>query len=54
MNVSSTTANSGASFKASKSAVKEAAMKKQSFVSDEDFGMQIARKYNPHYRKEEN
>ena len=54
MNMSSTTADYGAIFKASKSAVKDSAIKKQSFVSDEDFGMQIARKYNPHYMKEEN
>ena len=54
MNMSSTTADYGAIFKASKSAVKDSVIKKQSFVSDEDFGMQIARKYNPHYMKEEN
>ena len=54
MNMSSTTADYGAILKASKSAVKDSAIKKQSFVSDEDFGMQIARKYNPHYMKEEN
>ena len=54
MNMSSTTANYGAIFKASKSAVKDSAIKKPTSVSDEDFGMQIARKYNPHYMKEEN
>lgn len=54
MNMSSTTADYGAILKASKSAVKDSAIKKKSFVSDEDFGMQIARKYNPHYMKEEN
>lgn len=54
MNMGSTTANYGAIFKASKSAVKDSAIKKPTSVSDEDFGMQIARKYNPHYMKEEN
>lgn len=54
MSMSSTTADYGAIFKASKSAVKDSAIKKQASVSDEDFGMQIARKYNPHYMKEEN
>lgn len=54
MSMGSTTADYGAIFKASKSAVKDSAIKKQVSVSDEDFGMQIARKYNPHYMKEEN
>ncbi len=54
MSMSSTTADYGAIFKASKSAVKDSAIKKPASVSDEDFGMQIARKYNPHYMKEEN
>ena len=54
MSMCSTTADYGAIFKASKSAVKDSAIKKQASVSDEDFGMQIARKYNPHYMKEEN
>lgn len=54
MSMGSTTADYGAIFKASKSAVVDSAIKKQASVSDEDFGMQIARKYNPHYMKEEN
>lgn len=54
MSMGSATANYGAIFKASKSAVKDSVIKKQASVSDEDFGMQIARKYNPHYMKEEN
>lgn len=54
MSMGSTTADYGAIFKASKSAVNDSAIKKQASVSDEDFGMQIARKYNPHYMKEEN
>lgn len=54
MSMGSTTADYGAIFKASKSAVKDSAIKKHDSVSDEDFGMQIARKYNPHYMKEEN
>lgn len=54
MNMNSKTADYGAIFKASKSAVKDSAINKSTSVSDEDFGMQIARKYNPHYMKEEN
>lgn len=52
MKMSSGTADYGAILKASKSAVKDAAIKKHSSVSDEDFGMEIARKYNPHYKEE--
>lgn len=52
MNMTSGTADYGAILKASKSAVKDAAIKKHASVSDEDFGMEIARKYNPHYKEE--
>lgn len=54
MNMNVQTADYSKILQASKSAVKDSAMKKQTSVSDEDFGMQIARKYNPHYMKEEN
>lgn len=52
MNMTSGTADYGAILQASKSAVKDAAIKKHTSVSDEDFGMEIARKYNPHYKEE--
>lgn len=52
MNMTSGTADYGAILQASKSAVKDAAIKKHASVSDEDFGMEIARKYNPHYKEE--
>lgn len=52
MNMSSGTADYGAILQASKTAVKDAAIKKYASVSDEDFGMEIARKYNPHYKEE--
>lgn len=55
MNMNVQTADYSKILQASKSVVKDSAMKKQqTSVSDEDFGMQIARKYNPHYMKEEN
>ena len=52
MSMNSGTADYGAILQASKSAVKDSAIKKHASVSDEDFGMQIARKYNPHYKED--
>lgn len=47
------TADYGAVFSASRSAVKDSKIKNPNPVSDADFGMEIARKYNPHYMKED-
>lgn len=52
MNMNFKTADYSAILSASKSAVKDSAIKKSASVSDDDFGMQIARKYNPHYKEE--
>ena len=38
---------------ATRSAAKDSQIKKPASVSDVDFGMEIARKYNPHYMKED-
>lgn len=54
MSFSTSTADYGKIFNAARAAVKDHEMKKPVSVSDADFGMQIARKYNPHYMKEEN
>lgn len=54
MSFSTNTADYGQIFKAARFAAKDHEMKKPASVSDDDFGMQIARKYNPHYMKEEN
>lgn len=47
------TADYGAVLSASRSAVKDSQIKNPNSVSDADFGMEIARKYNPHYMKED-
>ena len=47
------TADYGAVLSASRSAVKDSKIKNPNPVSDADFGMEIARKYNPHYMKED-
>lgn len=47
------TADYGAVLSASRSAVKDSQIKNPNPVSDVDFGMEIARKYNPHYMKED-
>ena len=47
------TADYGAVLSASRSAVKDSKIKNLNPVSDADFGMEIARKYNPHYMKED-
>ena len=47
------TADYSAVLSASRSAVKDSKIKNPNPVSDADFGMEIARKYNPHYMKED-
>lgn len=47
------TADYSAVLSASRSAVKDSKIKNPNPVSDVDFGMEIARKYNPHYMKED-
>lgn len=47
------TADYSAILSASRSAVKDSKIKNPNPVSDADFGMEIARKYNPHYMKED-
>lgn len=47
------TADYSAVLSASRSAVKDSKIKNPNHVSDVDFGMEIARKYNPHYMKED-
>lgn len=47
------TADYSAVLSASRSAVKDSKIKNPNSVSDADFGMEIARKYNPHYMKED-
>ena len=47
------TADYSAVLSASRSAVKDSKIKNPNTVSDADFGMEIARKYNPHYMKED-
>lgn len=47
------TADYSAILSASRSAVKDSKIKNPNTVSDADFGMEIARKYNPHYMKED-
>ena len=47
------TADYSAILSASRSAVKDSKIKNPNSVSDADFGMEIARKYNPHYMKED-
>ena len=47
------TADYSAVLSASRSAVKDSKFKNPNPVSDVDFGMEIARKYNPHYMKED-
>ena len=47
------TADYSAVLSASRSAVKDSKIKNSNPVSDADFGMEIARKYNPHYMKED-
>lgn len=47
------TADYSAVLSASRSAVKDSKFKNPNPVSDADFGMEIARKYNPHYMKED-
>ncbi len=47
------TADYSAVLSASRSAVKDSQIKNPNSVSDADFGMEIARKYNPHYMKED-
>ena len=47
------TADYSAILSASRSAVKDSKIKNHNPVSDADFGMEIARKYNPHYMKED-
>ena len=47
------TADYSAVVSASRSAVKDSKIKNPNPVSDVDFGMEIARKYNPHYMKED-
>lgn len=47
------TADYSAILSASRSAVKDSKIKNPNSVSDVDFGMEIARKYNPHYMKED-
>ena len=47
------TADYSAVLSASRSAVKDSKIKNPNHVSDADFGMEIARKYNPHYMKED-
>ena len=47
------TADYSADLSASRSAVKDSKIKNPNPVSDADFGMEIARKYNPHYMKED-
>ena len=47
------TADYSAVLSASRSAVKDSKFKNPNLVSDADFGMEIARKYNPHYMKED-
>lgn len=47
------TADYSAVLSASRSAVKDSKIKNLNTVSDADFGMEIARKYNPHYMKED-
>lgn len=47
------TADYSAVLSASRSAVKDSKIKNPNLVSDVDFGMEIARKYNPHYMKED-
>ena len=47
------TADYSAVLSASRSAVKDSKIKNPNSVSDVDFGMEIARKYNPHYMKED-
>lgn len=47
------TADYSAVLSASRSAVKDSKIKNHNSVSDADFGMEIARKYNPHYMKED-
>ena len=54
LGMKSNTADYGAVLSASRSAVKDAQIKNPNHtISDVDFGMEIARKYNPHYMKEE-
>lgn len=47
------TADYSAVLSASRSAAKDSKIKNPNPVSDVDFGMEIARKYNPHYMKED-
>ena len=47
------TADYSAVLSASRSAVKDSKIKNPNSVSDADFGMEMARKYNPHYMKED-
>lgn len=47
------TADYSAVLSASRSAVNDSKIKNPNPVSDVDFGMEIARKYNPHYMKED-
>ena len=47
------TADYSAVLSASRSAVKDSKIKNPNPVSDADFGMESARKYNPHYMKED-
>ena len=53
LGMSNQTADYSAVLSASRSAVKDSKIKNPNPVSDADFGMEIARKYNPHYMKED-
>ena len=53
LGMSNQTADYSAVLSASRSAGKDSKIKNPNPVSDADFGMEIARKYNPHYMKED-